>query len=340
MSELEISVNGIKKNFPKYTTYYEISKSFSMSNKIIGALVKNKPVSLNDRAEHGGIVQFLDLTSAYGNRIYTAGLKMVFEYAVKKSFPNVKVEYSYSLPKGIIAELVYDKLLTNDDISLIRKSMATIVSNDMIIEKLNVKNSDGITYYEELGNPVKADNIKNIVDSTVVLYRLDDLINYYYSEMPHSTGAIDKYEIRYLGKNLVAINYPGANDEGKLPEYVNYKGVIASYEKGKQWLETMKVPFINDVNRAITTGKISNFIKSCELNFNLQINEAAKNIALNKNIKCVMIAGPSSSGKTTVTKTGHQFGVKPEPVVKIELKNYTIQNSVIKFKYQINRIGS
>ena len=303
MSEIEITYNdGTKKSFPKYTTYYDISKNFHLPYKIIGAMVNNKIVSLNDRAEVNANVEFLDITNTNGNRIYAAGIKMVFEYAVRRVFPNIKVEFSYSLPKGIIAELKYDKYLTNDDISLIRKSMATIVSNDMTIEKLIVKNADGIAYYDELGDSVKSDNIKNIVDSTVVLYRLDDLINYYYSEMPHSTSLLDTYEVRYLGKNLVAINFPGVNDAGKIPEYINYKGVINSYEKGKNWLETMKVPYIKDVNEEIFKGKIANFIKSCELNFNLEINEAAQYISKNNNIKCVMIAGPSTSGKTTVTK--------------------------------------
>lgn len=303
MSEIEIIFNdNSKKIFPKYTTYYDISRSFKMPHEIIGAMVNNRTISLADRAEKSVKVEFLDITSTTGNRIYTAGLKMIFEYAVKRVFPSINVEFSYSLPKGIIAELNYDKYLTNDDISLIRKSMASIVSNDMPIEKLIVKNADGISYYEELGNTVKAENIKNIIDSTVVLYRLDDLINYYYCEMPYSTGIINRYEIRYLGKNLVALNFPSESDCAKTPEYVNYKGIIDSYGKGKEWLEIMKVPYINDVNREIINGKIENFIKSCELNFNLEINETAKYVSNHSNIKCVMIAGPSTSGKTTVTK--------------------------------------
>lgn len=327
MSEIEITFNGIKKSFPKLTTYYKISKSFLMPHNILGAMVNNKIVSLNDKAEVGGPVEFLDITSTNGNRIYTAGLKMIFEYAVKRVFPDIKVEFSYSLPKGIIAELKYDQYLTNDDITLIRNSMADIVNDNLSIEKLIVKNADGISYYEELGNHVKAENIRNIVDSTVVLYRLDDLINYYYSEMPYSTGVIDKYEIRYLGKNLVAINYPTVSDQGIIPEYVNYKGVIDAYVKGKQWLEVMRVPYINDVNREICEGKIANFIKSCELNFNLEINEAAKYISKNSNIKCVMIAGPSTSGKTTVTKRianyFELYGLKP---ITISIDDYFHDN--------------
>ncbi|MBE6155558.1 MAG: hypothetical protein E7164_02230 [Firmicutes bacterium] len=303
MNEIEIIYNdGSKKKFPKYTTYYEISKSFNMPHKIVGAMVNNKIISLYDKAETSGKVEFLDITSTNGNRIYTAGLKMIFEYAVKRVLPDVKVEFSYSLPKSIIAELVYNRDLNDDDISVVLESMSNIIKSNKMIEKLIVKNADGIAYYEELGNNVKADNIRNIVDSTVVLYRLDDLINYYYSEMPYSTGVIDTYSIHYLGKNLVAINYPTVSDQGNLPEYIDYQGVIDSYVKGKKWLEIMKVPYINDVNAEICKGKIANFIKSCELNFNLEINEAAKYISHNSNIKCVMIAGPSTSGKTTVTK--------------------------------------
>jgi len=324
MSEIEIKFNdGTRKKFPKYTTYLEISKSFNMKNDILGVLVNNKTVSLKDRVDKNQEIEFLDITSTMGNRIYTAGIKMVFEYAVKRVFPNIEVKYSYSLPKGIIAELNYDKYLTNDDITLNRKSMATIVSNNMNIEKLIVKNADGMAYYEELGNKVKAENIRNIIDPTVDLFRLDDLINYYYCEMPPSTGLINKYEIRYLGKNLVALNYPSVNDKGKIPEYINYKGVIDSYEKGKEWLNTMKVPYINDVNRCITTGKIPEFIKSCELNFNLEINETAKYVSKNPAIKCVMIAGPSTSGKTTVTKRiGNYFEIYGLDPIVISVDDY------------------
>lgn len=324
MSEIEIKFNdGTKKMFPKYTTYLDICKTIQNQSPVLGVLVNNKIMSLKDRAEKSQKVEFLDITSTMGNRIYTAGLKMVFEYSVRRVFPNIKVEYSYSLPRGIIAELKYDKYLTNDDITLIRKSMATIVSNDMPIEKLIVKNSDGMLYYEELNNKVKAENIRNIIDPTVHLYRLDDVINYYYCEMPPSTGVITKYEIRYLGKNLVALNYPGVNDDGNIPEYVNYRGIIDSYEKGKEWLKTMQVPYINDVNRCITSGKIANFIKSCELNFNLEINNTAKYVADHHSIKCVMIAGPSTSGKTTVTKRiGNYFEIYGLDPIVISVDDY------------------
>ena len=303
MSEIHLNFsNGTKKSYPKYTTYYDICKDLGLELSSLGVMVNNRITSLNERADQNANIKFLDICDQNGNRIYVAGLKMVFEYALKKVLPSASVRFSYNLPKGIIADIEYEKEITNDLISLIRKSMSTVVMNDIMIEKLIVKNSDGISYYNEIGNIVKADNIKNIIDGTVVLYRLDDLINYYYSEMPRSTGLINKYEIRYLGHKRFALNYPTESDNGKTPEFINYEGVIDAYTQGKKWLQTMQVPYINDVNREICNGKISNFVKSSELNFNLGINETAKYISKNSKIKYVMIAGPSTSGKTTVTK--------------------------------------
>ena len=303
MSEIHLSFPGdIKKSYPKYTTYYDISKDFKGQNDILGVMVNNRITSLNERADQNANIKFLDVCDTNGNRIYVAGLKMVFEYALKKVLPAASVKFSYNLPKGIIADVEYNKEITNEIVGLIRKSMSKVITNDILIEKLIVKNGDGISYYEELGNTVKADNIKNIIDGTVVLYRLDDLINYYYSEMPRSTGAINKYEIRYLGHKRFALNYPTESDNGKTPEFINYEGIIDAYSQGKKWLNTMNIPYINDVNREICNGKISNFVKSCELNFNLGINDTAKYISKNPKIKYVMIAGPSTSGKTTVTK--------------------------------------
>ena len=303
MSEIKITLeDGSVHKYPKYTTYYEMSKDFTMPGKIIGVIVNNRITSLGNRAEKDCKVEWLDMNSRLGNRIYASGLRFIFECAAYKMFPGIKVEYAYSLPRGVVASLHYEKYLNNEDISLIRKTMSSLVTRDIKIEKLVVKSRDGIDYYEERGDEVKAVNIKLITDPTIVLYRLEDVINYYYSEMPYSTGVINKYEVRYLGKNMIALNFPGQFDEGRIPDYVNYQPIIDSYNFGQDWLSKMKVPYIKDVNRQIYSGKITNFVRSSELGFNLLIFYTAKKIVESSNYKYVMIAGPSTSGKTTITK--------------------------------------
>ena len=124
MDEIIISLNdGTKINAMKNTTYYELSKKCKNADNIIGVLVNNKIASLNDKIVKNENVSFIDITNSLGNRIYVAGLKMAFECAVYKTFPQVKLSYAYSVPKGIIAYLNYDKLLLNEDIDLIRKKI-------------------------------------------------------------------------------------------------------------------------------------------------------------------------------------------------------------------------
>lgn len=303
MTEIEIVLeNGTKRKYPKYTTYYEMSKEINGDKNILAVMVDNKIRSLTERAEKSANVKFLDNNDSNGNRIYLSGLKMIFEYAAKTVFPGIEVSYAFSLPRGIIAELEYHKVLGNDDINMIRKGMSNIVTKGIAFEKLIVSSNDARSYFTNKSDEIKVANINNISDSTVTLYRLGDFLNYYYTEMPYSSSFLNKYEVRYLGKNLVLLNFPHPEDNGKLPCYTDYKGVIEAYTNGKHWLDIMHVPYIKDVNEVVSTGKIANFVRSSELNFNMGINDTAKYISEHPEIKFVMISGPSSSGKTTVTK--------------------------------------
>lgn len=324
MSDISITFNdGRQVLVPYNSSYYDLSVKESNSNNIIGVLIGGKVLSLDEKITKNTVIKFIDITNPYGNRMYVAGLKMIFELATKKCFPNIKVKYSYNVPNGIIANLECENSLTDKDIDLIKNKVEQIVKSNLHFEKLIIKNSDAINYYDDIGNKVKADNVRNIIDPTVILYELDDLVNYYYSEMPYSTGTLNKYEIKYLGNNMVVIVVPSENSDGKLPNYVNYDGIIKAYINGQKWLDIMKVPFIKDVNEEVCNGNIENFVKSCELNFNIEINETAKKVSQNKEIKCVMISGPSSSGKTTITKRlGSYFKIYGLDPIVISLDDY------------------
>lgn len=324
MSDISIIfTDGRQVLVPYNSSYYDLSLKESNANNIIGVLIGGKVLSLDEKITKNAVIKFIDITNPYGNRMYVAGLKMIFELATKKCFPNIKVKYSYNVPNGIIANLECENSLTDKDIDLIKNKVEQIVKSNLHFEKLIIKNSDAINYYDDIGNKVKADNVRNIIDPTVILYELDDLVNYYYSEMPYSTGTLNKYEIKYLGNNMVVIVVPSENSDGKLPNYVNYDGIIKAYINGQKWLDIMKVPFIKDVNEEVCNGNIENFVKSCELNFNIEINETAKKVSQNKEIKCVMISGPSSSGKTTITKRlGSYFKIYGLDPIVISLDDY------------------
>ncbi len=303
MDKIKITLsNGNEKEFLKNTTYYEISKAFNMDKSILGVKINNEVLSLNDVAVTSNEITFIDLNDIMGHKIYTSGLEFLFEVALKEVYPNLDITYQHSVPKGILGEVVGDKILTNEDLIRVKSEMAKLISEDLPFRKLSVRNKDLIKYYEDIKQEEKAENIQNISDIVVNLYELKGIYNYFYSEMPYSTGSITQYDIVYLGRNRLVFVIPNWRNKGELPEYVHYDNIINSFLVGKNWLETLNMQYATSVNNTIVSGEIKDFIKSCELLFNLNVSNVSKEITNNRNIKFVLIAGPSSSGKTTTCK--------------------------------------
>lgn len=303
MESIKISIeNGESKIFKKNTTYYEISKSFNMNKDILAVKINNEVFSLCEKALEDATVTFIDLNDLTGNKIYKSGLEFIFEVALKEAFPTLEITYQHSVPKGFLGEIIGDKILTKEDILKIKSIMSRIILEGKSFRKLNVKKKEVIEFYKKINQIEKADNVQNISDKVVTLYELNGVYNYFYSEMPYSTSSITNYDIIYLGRNRVIFVIPNSRNNGNLPEYVHHENIINSFLVGKNWLETLNMQYVTSINNTVSNGKIKDFIKSCELIFNLNIAKVASEINKNKKIKFILIAGPSSSGKTTTTK--------------------------------------
>ena len=293
---------GERKEFIKNTTYYDISKGFNLGKDILAVKINNEVHSLSDKAKEDEKLSFIDLNDLTGNKIYKSGLLFIFEVALKEVFPDLEIMYQHSVPKGVLGEVVGDKILSQEDLAKIKNVMARIISEDKEFKKLNIKKKEAIDYYKKMGQLEKAENIQNISDKVVTLYELNGIYNYYYNDMPYSTGSITQYDIIYLGRNRIVFVIPSKRTNGVLPEYVHYDNIINSFLVGKNWLNTLNMEYVTEINKNVSNGKIKEFIKSCELVFNLNIAKVATEVTHNRNIKFILIAGPSSSGKTTTTK--------------------------------------
>jgi len=318
--------NGEKREFQKNTTYYEISKGFNLENNILGVKIKNEVFSLSDKAMEDAKISFIDLNDLTGNKIYKSGLEFIFEVALKEIFPNAEIVYQHSVPKGVLGEIESNHIITQEDLVKIKNVMARIISEDIPFKKLNIKKKEAIDFYKRVGEAEKAENVQNISDKVVTLYELNGIYNYFYSDMPYSTGSITQYDIIYLGRNRLVFVIPTDRTNGILPDYFHYNNIINSFLVGKNWLETLDMKYATSLNKTICEGKIKEFIKSCELVFNLNIAKVATDVTNNRNIKFILIAGPSSSGKTTTTKRLSSYltaqGFDP---IKISIDDYFLE---------------
>ena len=310
--------------YEKEVSFYEISKDIDMNN-IMGFKIGNEVFSLDCKATNDCKIEFINTNDIIGNKIYKAGLKFLFEVALLETFPELEISYEHSVPRGMLGVVSGNKILTQDDLNKIKSKMADLIEEDEKIEKINVSPKEAIKYYQVTNELEKASNIQSISDKMVTLYKLHNRLNYFYSIMPYSIGSIDKYELIYLGNNRIVFLFPSVNSNGIVPEYVHYDKIIDSFLEGKKWLDNLNMPYISDLNKTIGNGKIKDFIRSNELIFSLNIAKAVDNIISNRDIKFILISGPSSSGKTTTTsRISSYLEALGYNTIKISLDDYFV----------------
>lgn len=290
------------KEYEVGTTFERISQDFKGEYPYVGVEIDNVVFSLDDKPEEDAKVRFIDFCDPVGQKMYKHGVEFILEVALKKLYPNYEVQFLHSHPKGVYAEIKGENILTEEEIIRIKSLMSEIVSSNKPIKRFNVTRKDAVKYYKEHGYFEKAKNIESFADYIVTFYVLDNFVNYFYSEMPNKTGAMSLYNIKYLGDNKLVIMLPNKLTQGRVPEYISYKKITDSFSDTQKWLNVLNKRFICDLNDDISNSKVQDFIDLSEIKFNDEIRSVVKKITEDINIKFVMIAGPSSSGKTTTTK--------------------------------------
>lgn len=288
----------------KGTTLYELSQIVQPKRKynIVGAEINNETIPMETKITKATKVKFLDVTSTNGYKINKYGLEFVIEVSLKEAFgQDYEINFDHSIANGIHMTIISEKKFTLVDAKKLKTKMNEIINNDERIYNLNVDTKEAINYYNKVKAPEKAQNIHNITNNIVTLYKLRNYINYFYSEMPYSTGCLNKYDLVYLGENKLVLLFPSPITKFKVPEYIHYQNVIKCFDNSKKWIRSLGIPYLADLNKRIADCKIENLIKIAETNFNNELHDLVDDI-IKKKARYVLFAGPSSSGKTTTTK--------------------------------------
>ena len=181
----------------KGTSYLDISKYSIYKDSVLGVKKNNEIFSLNDKVFTNETIEFFDVNSLEGSKIYQAALKFIFEVALKEVYKEADIHYLHSVPGGMLGEIKYDKILTIEDISKIKREMARLIDEDEPFIKYNILKKELIEYYNSFNLNEKADNVK-VHDNIVTIYKLKNYLNYFYVNMPSSTKYIKTFELKYL----------------------------------------------------------------------------------------------------------------------------------------------
>lgn len=301
--KVKFSDNTIKEYFSGIS-YYEISKEFqsTYNNKIIGVKVNNEIVSMDKIAANNDEIEFFDASDINGYKMNQSGLKFVLQVALKETFgKDYEVIYDHSIAKGLHMTIKSPTTFGKNETEKLKKAMQQIITENHKIEHLNVSKKEVMMYYEKTNNLEKALNIHNVTNNLVSVYRLKKEINYFYTEMPYSTGSLNLFDLVCLENNVLVLLYPSKEEKNSIPSYVRYDSVIKCFNERKSWLLAMDIPYLADLNKQVTYSNIENIIRASEINYDNAIHDIVDEIIAKKS-KYVMMAGPSSSGKTTSTK--------------------------------------
>ena len=313
---IEININDKRKiNVPANTTIKEIVNNNKdlLDRPIVGAKVNNEIVSANYKVNKDANITLFDNTDINGYKMYQAGLKFVLEAAIKTIYGGItEVIFDHSIGRGIHAT-IKNVLFEEKDLPVLKNTMQSFIDKDLEFTKINVDAKEAMTYYKKINQNEKAINIHNVSNQIVVFYKLNNFLNYYYVDMPFSTKCLDKFDILFVNNNEIVLMFPeDTKDINKQLE--NYMNVIESFKSRDEWLDKLNIPYISDINKVISEGNILEIVRTCETNFNNRIFEIARSV-IYRGAKYLMLAGPSSSGKTTTAKklclTLKSMGMEP-----------------------------
>jgi uridine kinase len=324
MEKVKVTYLGKSYLYPRDITLEDISKDFqkNYSETIIMAEVNGRPCELNYKVTDDVTVDFFDLTSPTGNRVYESGLIFVLEKACLNML-NSEIEVKYSIDKGIYIKTY--KKITKEDLDKVSREMKEIVKRDLPIQKNLVNRLEAIDYYKSTKNYDKVNVLKYSVNTNVNLYRLMDIYNYFFSYLPVSTGALKEFKLTYIDQNSFVLRYPNIYYLNKIPVYKHHDKLFNEFKKYDEWSEKLGIENVSSLNSRVTKGNVDDLVLLSENIQNNSLFKIAETIYNNKKLKLILLAGPSSSGKTTTSKKLELFlkgfGLNP---IAISIDNYFV----------------
>ncbi len=330
----KITIDGITKEYPQGTAFEEIARQYQPGFKDMIALVaENRKIrELHKKVERDCRLSFLTIRDDIGHKTYVRTGLMILVKAIndvlgKEKVGRVKIEFA--IGQGYYCKVIMEEKLTREHVSAIGKRMAELVEKDLPITKKSYPKDQAIELFRshKLFNKEKLFRYRR--SSSVNVYCLDGYYDYYYGYMLPSTGYLKYFDVLHYEDGIMLL-LPGSEDPTKLNYFAPMEKLFHTLTTSSRWGEMMGIESVGDLNNSIRDGLLGDMILVQEALQERRIGEIAREIVDRGNVKFVLIAGPSSSGKTTFS---HRLA--------IQLRTYgLIPHPIALDDYFINRVDT
>lgn len=333
-----LTIQGEKKEYPAGTSFLRIAQDYSdaYQDDIVLVLYNRRLRELNKCADGDGTVEFLTTADKTGKKAYRRSVTLLMQKAVYNLWGkgNISVRVKYSIGQGNYCELVKWENDTEEvvkvsgtEINKLKNEMYQMVVSDIEIHKESINTDDAVTLFHDLGMTDKEKLFRYRRSSRVNIYELDHYMDYFYGFMVPSTGYLRYYDVIPYADGFM-LQFPDKNTREVAP-FVPAEKLFHTLKTSRDWGKMLEIDTIGALNDAIAAGKTQQMILTQEALFEERIGRLAEEIISAKDRKFIMIAGPSSSGKTTfshrlsIQLAAH--GMKPHPIA---VDNYFIDRNL------------
>ena len=294
------------------------------NNEIIACKFNNEVKSLNYEINSNGKLELIDITNKDGMRIYKRGLIYIVAKAFRELYPEALITVNYQLYHSMLCELDNFEV-TEEMIEKVNKRVKEIIKLNLPITKEIMSKEKAMEFYEKEKTLKGRLQLDLKEKKEVPLYYCENYYNYFYGVMPVSTGCIKEYELLKYHDGFL-IRYPSRKNPYELPSFIECPKLVASLDEYEEVHKILNVNTLYKLNKIIKSRDIKDYILMDEALHEKKIAKIADKISQNKDIKVILIAGPSSSGKTTFAKRLELElklnGIKPKT---ISVDNYFVE---------------
>ena len=319
---IKVEIGGKEYEYPSGITLFDISRDFQKeySSQIILAFVNNKLRELFKKVNESCSIRFVTVAEDAGHKTYQRGMVLIMLKAIYSEFGNENVEkmsVEYAISNGLYCEYEGKEQLTQERIQAIKQRMIDIVQRDIPFVKRSIGTDDAIELFRKYRMYDKEKLFRYRRVSKANIYNLDGFEDYFYGYMPPSSGMLHHFDIQKYDRGLLLL-LPNKRKPTVVEPFVNQPKLYTTLKEANQWAQMMEIPNVGALNDVISNGKLNELILVQEALQEKKISEIAESIKKSGGKKFIMIAGPSSSGKTTFShRLSIQLkahGLKPHPI--------------------------
>ena len=308
------------------STLFDVFSSFDlkMTHGPVSARVNNKVEGMHYRVYNSKDVEFLDMNSASGSRAYTRTLFFVLCKAVQDIYPNTDVVIDIPVSNGFYVDIRLGRPVVDEDVNILRRRMQEIIDSKMPIRRFTVPTEEAIALFQEKGDVEKVKLLRTSGSIYTTYYKIGEYVDYYYGTLLTNTSQLYLFGLeKYYGGMLLRI--PSVSNPDELGEMTRQDKMFDIFKEHHRWQEILGIRTVGDFNQAIDAGHATDIINISEALQEKKLAKIAEEIASRKGVKLVLLAGPSSSGKTTSCKRlSIQLAVNGLKPLQISLDDYFV----------------